>query len=265
MALIVSDYLKSVTAIGNMAGNGISWNATGFFVHKRIDGEGNPRIFLITNKHVFKGKIEIYVQLLHKDDISKQTQVRLPLTGNNGSFLYKVHPDPEIDIAVLPMYNFRFSRDYSTSTIDIDTHAMDSDNLRSNGGTEGTLIYMVGYPMGLVNDEYIYPICRLGCIGRNTKTQIDSTKSFLADIQNFPGNSGSPVFTKPEIGQLENAKTISQSVLIGIVHSYSPYTEYLRNPNGDVMGIHFENSGLANVHPVEYIRDVINSIIGEKA
>ena len=258
MALIVSDYLKSVTAIGNMAGNGISWNATGFFVHKRIDGEGNPRIFLITNKHVFKGKFEIYVQLLHKDDNSKQTQVKLPLTGNNGSFLYKVHPDPEIDIAVLPMYNFRFNRDYSTSAIDIDTQAMDSDNLRRNGGTEGTLIYMVGYPMGLVNDEYMYPICRLGCIGRNTKAQIDSTRSFLADIQNFPGNSGSPIFTKPELGQLGENRAISESALVGIVYGYQPYLDYLRNSNGNVMGLHSENSGLANVHPVEYIREVID-------
>ena len=74
---------------------------------------------------------------------------------------------------------------YETYVVNFDDNAVDTDTLRSQGGTEGTLIYMVGFPMGLVNDDFLFPVCRLGCIGRNTKEQVLSkSKSFIAISSN---------------------------------------------------------------------------------
>ena len=261
MSFILSDYLKSVTAIGIKSENStLSWVATGFYIQKMIGDEN--KIFLVSNKHVFQNKNSISVQLYSKMT-KKQMIVDVSLTLN-GSALYKVHPDQNIDIAVLLLDHLPPTGEgYETNVVNIDNSAIDTDTLRSQGGTEGTLIYMVGFPMGLVNDDFLFPVCRLGCIGRNTKEQVLSkSKSFIADIQNYPGNSGSPIFSRPEVGNVGKEPAFNKSSLIGIVHSYIPYTESLLNTQTkQIVELRSENSGLAYVHPVEYIRDVVNLFI----
>lgn len=142
---------------------------------------------------------------------------------------------------------------------DIDNDALDSEQLRKFDVDEGSLIYMLGYPMGLVNMSSSTPICRLGCIARMDKEQIESTNNILVDIQNFPGNSGSPIIYRPEALSIEGTKNLMNSVLIGIVHSYIPYRETLiSSQTGEIVEIRSENSGLAYAHPVEYIRHIID-------
>ena len=78
------------------------------------------------------------------------------------------------------------------------------------------------------------------------------------DIQNFPGNSGSPIITKPEVIGIGNDPILGKSVLIGIVHGYIPYEEKLINAQTKkVVEVRSENSGIAVVNPVEYIKEVI--------
>ena len=49
---------------------------------------------------------------------------------------------------------------------------------------------------------------------------------------------------------------------MGIVHSYIPYREKLINSQtNEVVEVRSENSGIANMHPVEYIRDIIDTIL----
>ena len=116
--------------------------------------------------------------------------------------------------------------------------------------------------MGLVNINDNLPICRLGCIARISVAQILESYNILADIQNFPGNSGSPIVTRPEIVSIEGTKSLNKSVLVGIVHSYIPYRENLINSQTQqVVEIRSENSGIALIHPVEFIREVVDEIV----
>lgn len=95
-----------------------------------------------------------------------------------------------------------------------------------------------------------------------SKEQITATHNILIDIQNFPGNSGSPVVLRPETISIEGTQALPKSVLIGIVHSYIPYQEQLINQQtGNVVEIRSEKSGLAMMHPVEYIREIIEAHI----
>ena len=73
------------------------------------------------------------------------------------------------------------------------------------------------------------PICRLGRVARMSKAQVDESYNVLVDIQNFPGNSGSPIVTRPEIVSIQGTKALNKSVLLGIIHSYIPYQESLMN------------------------------------
>ena len=112
--------------------------------------------------------------------------------------------------------------------------------------------------MGLVNIKSTTPICRMGCIARIDKAEITETKNILLDIQNFPGNSGSPIITRPELSAIGGTKAFNKSTLIGIIHSYIPYQETLVNSQTEkIVEIRSENSGIAMANPVEFIREVV--------
>ena len=57
---------------------------------------------------------------------------------------------------------------------------------------------------------------------------------------------------------------VDRSLLVGIIHSYIPYRESLINSQtNEVVEVRSENSGLAMMHPVEYIRDVIDKFLNK--
>ena len=59
-----------------------------------------------------------------------------------------------------------------------------------------------------------------------------------------------------------NDPVLGKSVLIGIVHGYIPYEEKLINAQTKkVVEIRSENSGIAVVNPVEFIKEVMEKEI----
>lgn len=262
MAIIPQSYLNSVVSIGvriNQAD--IAWIGTGFFVGRASEQENQVYPMLVSNKHVFEGKNTIVIRMKKRegDNLMEMDAI---LKKEDGSPLYYTHDNIQIDIAVLPL-NAQVINENSLDfpCFDIERNAMSSTELRSNGADEGTIIYMLGFPMGLVNMASNIPVCRMGCISRMSETQINEQHDILADIQNFPGNSGSPVITRPEFVSITGTRSLQLSVLLGIVHSYIPYKESLINSQtNEVVEIRSENSGIALVHPVEYIRDIIDKI-----
>ena len=258
MALIPQFYMDSVVSIGINNNGKIKWIGTGFIVSKAKD-EKRVWLYLVTNKHVLKNKTSIWIRLSKEGD-SKTEEIEIPLLDQDNKSNYSVHPDSEVDIAAIFINGqYLTENKYSTGFMDIYNNAMTSEELRNSGVSEGNLAYMLGYPMGLVNVKSKNPICRMGCIARMSNEQIEDTKNILMDIQNFPGNSGSPVVLKPEFTSITGTEALSRSVLIGIIHSYIPYEDVLiSRQTGEMVEIRTENSGLANMHPVEFIRDVVN-------
>lgn len=265
MAIIPQFYKNAVVSIGVKNQNSdIAWIGTGFFVTRAID-ENNVRPFLVTNRHVFLGKSTIVIRMKEKDTENlKEFDVSIVNSdGSNEKPIYVLHTQEDIDIAVLPLdASFIIENHLEFPAFDIDSNAMTSSELRDNGFDEGALIFMLGYTMGLVNLSSSLPICRLGCIARISKEQIQEQHNILVDIQNFPGNSGSPIINRPEVVSIQGTKNLDRSVLIGIIHSYIPYQETLINSQtGRLVEVRSENSGLAYAHPVEYIKDIIDMIL----
>lgn len=261
MAVIPKAYIDSVVAIGIKDNGGKNhWIGTGFFVY-RVVGNNQLIPFLISNKHVFENNSAIVLRMKEK------TNGRLIEIGANlkdgDKTIYLTHPNEQIDIAVLPINGSVIEGlNLNFDGFDIDENAMSSQELRTNGVDEGNLIYMLGYPLGLVNENSNVPICRLGCISRMSEAQITEQHNMLVDIQNFPGNSGSPVISRPELMSIGGTKSLSKSVLIGIIHSYLPYRENLISTQTKrIVEVREENSGIAFMHPVEFIREIIDKIV----
>lgn len=261
MALIPYQYLDAVTSIGvRNQDNSISWIGTGFFVGRCIDNPNQVVPFLVTNRHVFESFEQVVIRAKKKNGELQVMNVNLV---KNGARLFKTHSLPDIDIAVILLdTNTIKDNNLDFQCINIDLQAMSSKELRENGVDEGSLIYMLGFPMGLVNVNSNLPLCRLGCIARMSETQIHEAHNILVDVQNFPGNSGSPIVLRPDTATIIGTKSLNMSVLVGIINSYIPYQEKLVNSQTrQVVEIRSENSGIANAHPVEYIREVVNLIL----
>lgn len=260
MSIIPQHFLNAVVPVGIRTRTSITWVGTGFFVSRKTDNDGNIRPFLVTNKHVVKGQKNIVIRMKRKQD-SELKDIDAPLENVTGA-IYKLHKDTSIDVAVIPL-NGKFIVDNNLDfpAFDIDSNAMTSSELRENGVDEGSLVHMLGFPMRLVNANSMLPICRLGCVARMSEEQIKEQHSFLVDIQNFPGNSGSPIILRPDLMSIVGTKNLINCVLMGIIHSYIPYKETLINAQTqEPVEIRSENSGLANAHPVEYIREIIDEI-----
>lgn len=262
MAIIPRGYLDSVVSIGiRLETKKIAWIGTGFFLGKNTGNNNEVYPHLVSNKHVFEGNETVVIRMKKKGTEELQ-EIDVPLLNTDKTARYYIHDDEGIDIAVLPLVpQFIIEHGLDFPCFNIDDNSMTTKELRSSGADEGTIIYMLGYPMGLVNVSSNVPICRMGCISRMSETQIIEQHNILVDIQNFPGNSGSPIITRPENVSIVGTTSLSRSVLVGIVHSYIPYRERLINSQTkEVVEIRSENSGIAKVHPVEYIKDIINKI-----
>ena len=262
MALIPQGYLDSVVSIGVRTDTNIAWIGTGFFIGKSTGTAGQVYPFLVSNKHVFANRRFVVIRMRQKG-VENLNEINVPLTNDGGLPLYYVHEKESVDIAVLPL-EAKFIKDNNLEfpCFNIEENSMSSDELRQNGVDEGSIIYMLGFPMGLVNVTSNLPICRMGCVARMSENQIIESHNILVDIQNFPGNSGSPIVTKPERVSIVETKSLSRCVLVGIVHSYIPYQEKLINSQtNQVVEIRSENSGIALVHPVEYIREILNKFL----
>lgn len=251
MALIPKIYIDAVVSIGlRQTNDSIAWIGTGFFVHRRInDKEVLP--FIVSNKHIFEGKSCVVIRMRETQE-NKLVLMDVLLSD------CRVHTFA--DIAAVMLSGTTITQQHlKFSSFDIDSNSFSSFELRDNGVDEGSLVYMLGFPMGLVNVNSELPICRMGCIARISEEQIAESHDALLDIQNFPGNSGSPIVSKPEFIGIQGTKILDRCVLIGIIHAYLPYRESLINSQTkEIVEVRSENCGLALMHPVEYIREVID-------
>ena len=256
MAIIPQIYEDAVVALGIEKNGKKIWLATGFIV--AIKNElGGYNTFLVTNKHVFNGFDKLLVRFNIAGKITaKDYNVDLV---NNDVTLYSVHPDPNVDVACTLINPAILSKELGgLSAFELEDMSLSWIEMLQNDIIEGTGVFSLGFPSGLVGLDTKAPLCRIGCIARN-KEKVNS-EGYLIDIQNFPGSSGSPVINKIDINCLAGTKSYNRTMLIGILASYIPYkdTLYSRQTGMD-MQITQENSGIAIAYTVDAIKTVVET------
>ena len=263
MTLLPPDFLNAVVALGFQDADGAtSWSATGFLLG-RPQGKGNDgrtqfRLFIVTNRHVFKDASSARVRL-NPGPAGPAGEYGLQLLREDGTSIWKAHSDPEIDLCVLPIAAGKLQRDgLQLGFINTDGHVATLPTLSQKGLSEGDSVYVLGYPMGLVGTERNYAITRSGCIARIRDAQAGNSKEFLVDTFIFPGNSGGPVVLKPEIVSVVGTEAIREAYVIGVVKGYVPYQEVAISQQTKRPRVVFEeNSGLASAHPIEYVLEIL--------
>jgi hypothetical protein len=121
------------------------------------------------------------------------------------------HPDPNIDLAVIPAGPFLVAgRD--------DTNKAIATTLRkSDVATEpelaqfspGDEVLMIGYPTGIWDHVHNRPVFRRGIAATHPGLAYQGRPEFLIDVATFPGSSGSPVFLHNLIWYDRDRQTIA--------------------------------------------------------
>jgi len=107
MALIPPFFLDCVVAIGTRPRRRAKakWSASGFLYGQFISAEGDQKtysIYLVTNRHVFARAKTVVLRFNPKgSEPAREFDERLRQPSGEPKWL--AHPDPKIDIAVLPI------------------------------------------------------------------------------------------------------------------------------------------------------------------
>jgi len=159
------------------------------------------------------------------------------------------HPEQDIAATVCPMNPEAddFKR-FSENMLE------DFANIR-----EGDDVFFLGFPLGITLPRRVTPIVRSGMVALK-----GDDDTYLIEANAYPGNSGSPIFFKPcpfELGSSGlTLGRIRPPKLTGIMVSFIPYRDVaVSKQTGEERIIFEENSGLANVLSVRFIRETLSS------
>lgn len=267
MALIPPFSFNCVVAIGvrkTTAHAPPQWVGTGTLIgrlfQKTATGEGQYHIFIVTNKHVIEGYSSIVLRFSPLGN-KPAKDYEIPLLDKSGGYLWREHPGQIIDIAVIAINaDFLKAEGVCYDFFQSDNHLMPLSEMSQTGVSEGDFIYVLGFPMGIVDLDRQFVIARSGIIARLRDTLEGHKKDFLIDAFIFPGNSGGPVIYKPEIISIGGTKSVAKPGLVGIVASYLTYKDVaISQQTGHTRSITEENSGLANVIPVDFVMETIEA------
>lgn len=254
MAIIPKHIVDSVVALGIKVDNDITWIGTGFLVgRKENQDKTKSTIYLITNRHVLQNQEELWIRFNSNKTKVKDYSINLCI---NGVQAYSAHSDADV-VAISINPGVLIDDESIFGSIDLEDASLSVAEMAQTEVSEGNIVYALGFPMNNVENNRKTPICRMGCISRIANVE-DNLMNFIIDAQVFPGNSGGPVINRPEVLSIAGTNCNSSANLIGIVCSYITYQESLQSTQTKrIISIHEENSGLTNVCPVDYIREVV--------
>lgn len=149
-------------------------------------------MFLVTNKHVIEGAT-LGRFFFHLSDGSKLLLgQRLDMEFQDFPGYWHGHPDPVVDIAVMPIVPVFKEVEASGKKIFFRSLSNDSiPELTTLDAIEEVMF--VGYPNGIFDQKNFLPIARRGTTATPVQIDYDGKPTFLMDASVFGGSSGSPV------------------------------------------------------------------------
>lgn len=237
----------------------------GKFLKKEDEQHNSYNVYLVTNRHVVEeheqfakgGPLWVRFNLT---TAGSAREYDIPLRDAQGKPQWHFHPNPLVDIAVIPINtDFLKGQGARFDHFRGDEQLLTRAKAKELGLSEGDGVFVLGFPMGLTGRQEDYVVVRQGTIAR-IKDVLDSPEpsTFLIDSFIFPGSSGGPVVHRPEMVSVGGTQGIPQAYLLGVVKAYLPYTDVAASMQTKRPRVTFEeNSGLAEIIPAEYVEETI--------
>ena len=199
------------------------FNGTGFFFN--FEHGDLPFPAIVTNRHVLEGAHLVEYTLREIDPAAPLKVIGNNfIQQNNAEGLIVLHPDPDIDLAILPighaLYELEEERGRHPVIAEITSNHFADKN---DPMWDETLlpVQMIGYPNGLFDEVNNRPIVRSGHIATSFPMDFNGKPEFVVDMACFPGSSGSPVFSFHEgVVEREGKKAIGYRFgLLGVLYA----------------------------------------------
>ncbi|MCA1667071.1 MAG: serine protease [Thermomicrobia bacterium] len=197
---------------------------TGFLFRQNIGHSYSPP-FIVTNRHVFEdaAKVNFFFTKRAGDGNERRALIgqRVDISLSDFADRWHGHPDPEIDVAILPFFPFvpDLSEQHARIFITVfgDENLVTEDTLDSFDVLEEILF--IGYPNGMYDERNLLPVMRRGTTATPIHFNYNGKPSFLIDASVFPGSSGSPVLIVNHGEWVSKGKWMSGSriILLGII------------------------------------------------
>ncbi len=269
MSLVPAYFLDSVAAIGEPGEHAsINYVATAFLCGHPASTQTSKKhsywTFVVTNRHVVRAERQLWIRFRAPATGQDAPPFPIPVGESPPPDPWIFHPDPSIDLAVLPLDAVPMPPEFQPSRfLTLDRHAIAREELRSSECNEGNEVFILGFPMGIAGASQNDVIVRHGIIARIQNWYDGRSKDFLIDSSIYPGNSGGPVVLKPVLWSASHKPKISHARLLGLVAAYLPYQDVaISRQTGRMRLVSEENSGLAQVVPIDAVVE-LTSVIAE--
>jgi len=195
------------------------------FVFCDPDSLTGHELFLVSNKHMIESAWIAYL-FFTSCDADCQPSVGSPffLQLEGFSSLWHGHPDPNVDITVMPLswQLDLIAKDGKRAFLTPISPADVPTDQELEGIDVASPVVFVGYPNGMFDQKNYTPIVRQGFIATPPELDYGGAPVFLIDASIFPGSSGSPVFSYAHSwdGNIASAK------LLGVISAvYTQLTD----------------------------------------
>ena len=200
-----SKLLFSTVRIECQLRDGRASTGTAFFFNCKIDEQRHLPL-LVTNKHVVSGaqlaQFHLHESLTDSSGQISPSSTSFPVTLSDFEKAWFKHPDPAIDLCVMPFEPLRQQAQAQGKSIfncPLDDSLIPTQQIL-DGLSALEDVVMAGYPIGLWDSTNNLPILRRGATASHPATNFQGSEQGVVDMACFPGSSGSPILILNEGG-----------------------------------------------------------------
>jgi hypothetical protein len=198
--------------------------------------EEKQYLFLVTNKHVIKGAIDGRFFFTLSDGNAPQIGQRFDIQMNQFEQQWFGHPDPEIDVAIMPLVPVLQEIEKLGKRVFFQaiTHSLIPNSEQLNNLDAIEEVVFIGYPNGIFDSKNLMPVVRRGTTATHIQVDYEGKPMFLIDASVFPGSSGSPVLIANTGGYSNRGGFVvgTRVLFLGIVSSVA-----IREEHGQIVFI----------------------------
>ncbi len=235
--------------------------STGFVVEYPVDKD-KRLFFLVTNRHAVEQAETGKFFFMRSDGANPILGERYDININNFKASWFGHPDPGIDVAIMPLGPVLSEIDRKGwkiffKSIPVDVFTSDREARELDAIEE---IIFVGYPNGLFDVKNYLPVARKGTTATPLMVDYNGRPEFMIDASVFLGSSGSPVFLSR---QPSGPGTSERPYFLGLVsgaafRAESGTIDFMKSP--DQSAAVFNYNQLLNLGVVVKARAVAETI-----
>lgn len=232
---LAENLLYTTIRIDTKSADGQAGSGTGFIYVHKVGDDHIPVI--VSNKHVVEGFPNGSMTFTVRDGEHPKQGHGFRLDIGDFSDSWVGHPDPSVDVAVLPLVPLE--EHLKQIGVDIFYRAVTPDIVPTAQQVEELdafeQLVFIGYPNGIWDKRNLLPIMRTGTTATPLSIDFEGQPKFLMDASVFPGSSGSPVFLyNPGMYYSKNGNTTvgTRLMFVGVVAAV-----FFRNDIHDIVSI----------------------------